>query len=96
MAGVVKVDDVGTLIKLDSGVDLTAASTVEIVARNPSGSIETLSASVVETTKAQHVKAADTLDVAGSWELQVHAVWGTGEDLSGDEVSLRIYGSLRS
>lgn len=86
----VKHDDVGTLIVLDTGVDLSETTSVEIIARDPSGTRTVLTGAVVETTKIRHVKTAATLDEVGDWVLEAHAVWGDS-DLSGDPVVLEVY-----
>jgi len=91
--GKVYASDVGTLIKLDTGVDVTSA-TVKIVAK-PSGSGDAvdLEATVVESTKVQHQKTADTLNAAGNWRLQAYVEMGGGKYF-GEIVELPVYEPL--
>lgn len=86
--------DVGTLIKLDTGVDLSTASNQKIVAKKPTGALVDLVAIVVDTTKLQHTKTALTLAEAGEWELQSYVELPGPQKLSGDAAKLYIYPPL--
>lgn len=85
--------DVGTLIKLDTGEDISSGvSSVKIIAKPPSeGAAVDLAASVVETTKVQHTKTAATLNSAGEWELQAYVEYTAGDKYRGETVVLMIY-----
>ena len=96
MAAKVKVDDVGTVIRLNTRVDLTETALVRIVARDPKGTIVHLDADVADITWIQHIKTADTLNKPGKWTLQSYAEWATGEKIYGDETSLRVWDTLES
>lgn len=82
--------DVGTKIKLDTGESLTGAVVVKIYARPPSGAVVELAATVAETTKVQHVKAATTLNLAGKWELQAYVEFADGTKYRGETASIQI------
>lgn len=86
--------DVGTLIKLNTEVDLSGTSKVEVYARKPSGSVVTLSAETTETTKVLHTKTASTLTEEGEWKLQAHAEWPGGDEFHGEAAELSIYAAL--
>jgi hypothetical protein len=88
--------DVGTLIKLDTGEDISSGvSEVKIIAMPPSeaGAVE-LTAAVAETTKVQHTKTADTLDEAGEWELQAEVTYTAGDIYRGEKAVLMVYAPL--
>jgi hypothetical protein len=85
--------DVGTLIKLDTGEDISSGvDSVSIIARPPSeaAAVE-LTATVAETTKVQHQKTADTLDEAGEWELQAEVTYTLGDIYRGEKAILMVY-----
>ncbi|MEW6754729.1 MAG: hypothetical protein AB1505_27670 [Candidatus Latescibacterota bacterium] len=75
------VDDVGTVLALDTGVDLSAASQVQILYRKPSG---TTGAWVGEasSTKAVDTTQEGDIDEVGTWSgwrpCWPTAVWCTG------------------
>lgn len=94
MAKKVFTTDVGTLIKLNTGWDISAATAYKIVAKLGAAAAVDLTATIVETTKLQHQKAADTLDSAGDWELQAHVELGAGDIYRGDIVELTVYAPL--
>lgn len=87
--------DVGTLIKLDTGEELTeGVSTQKIVAKLGEADAVNLTATVVETTKVQHQKTDTTLNSAGAWKLQAHVEFDDGSIYKGDIVTLTIYAPI--
>jgi len=83
--------DVGTKIILDTGQDLSTVSAKSIKAKNPvTGIWETLTATVVETTKLQHDKTASTLNVAGNWRLSAYVEF-SADKYHGDPVILTVF-----
>jgi len=82
--------DVGTRIRLDTSTDLTGYSEVKILALSPTGTTYTLSASVVDSKKIEHIKTATTLNEAGTWTLQAYVKFKDGTEYKGDLVSLII------
>ena len=93
--GKVYTTDVGTLIKLDTGEDLSSGvSSQKIVGKLGGASAVDLTATVVETTKVQHEKAADTLNSAGVWQLQAHVEFTDSTIYRGEVVELEVYASL--
>lgn len=86
--------DVGTKIILDTGTNLSEATAQSIRAKQPTGGVVvTLEATVVETTKVQHVKTATTLNAAGDWELQAYVEF-TADKYYGEVVTLPVYAVL--
>lgn len=96
--GKVCTTDVGTLIKLDTGEDITTASSHKIVAKPPDGGVAVdLVSAVVETTKLQHTKTALTLAKVGTWELQAYVVFGVAPNAtnySGEKVPLVVHAPI--
>lgn len=73
MSGVMFVGDVGTSIELDTGVDITSATTVQIDYLKPGASTSaSWDAEVFETTKVRYFTEAGDVDVDGDWDMQVY------------------------
>jgi len=83
--------EVGPQVVLETGLDLSAASSVAIKAYDPDGELFTLAATVTDTTKLKHTKTAITLNEAGAWTLHSYAEFAGGVVYWGDPYSLRIY-----
>jgi len=82
--------DVGTKIILDTGQDLSAATLTKIKAKVRGGTeVKTLDGTVVETTKIQHSKTAETLATAGVWTLQAYVEF-TADKYWGEKVTLEV------
>lgn len=87
--------DVGTLIKLNTGEDLsTGVNSVKIVAKLGEAAAVDLTATVVETTKVQHQKTASTLNTAGAWDLQAEVDFDDGTNFRSRPIVLNVYASL--
>lgn len=84
------IGDTGTAIVLDTGQALAGALSQTIEVRKPDGTLTTWSATVVESTKIQHVTLAGTLAQAGLYRLQAHVVMPSGEWL-GEVAQLTVY-----
>lgn len=76
-------DDVGTIIELDTGVDITAGSVFEIKVKLPDATLDTWTATLLGQTKIRYVTVGGDLPQAGIYKLQAHVVvsgWnGLGE-----------------
>ncbi|RLC88902.1 MAG: hypothetical protein DRJ03_01285 [Chloroflexi bacterium] len=68
----VYVGDVGTDIILDTGVDLSAATTLKIKYKKPGGEIEEWDGTLEDTTKIKYTTVTDDLDTAGLWSFQAY------------------------
>ena len=64
------VGDTGTVITLDCGQDISAATARTIEVRKPDGSTTSWSASASGTNSIVFTTLAGSLDQAGSWKLQ--------------------------
>lgn len=86
--------DIGTLIQLETYVDLITADEVAILASDPNGVESTLTAVVISgplgNSMIQHTKDATTLNIAGNWILQAHAVFTDDLEFHGQKVSIPI------
>lgn len=94
MAQKVYTTDVGTKIKLDTGWDISAATSYKIVAKLGVAEAVDLTATIVEDTKLQHEKTASTLNQAGDWQLQAHVELAAGDIYRGDIVTLTVHAPL--
>jgi hypothetical protein len=81
------VGDIGTIIKVDTGEALAAASTTQIKITKPSGTILTKTGIVTETTKLYYVTIAGDLDEAGIYVIQPYIVFA---DWSGHGLSAKL------
>lgn len=84
------VGDTGTVVLLDTGTSLSAATAVTIEARKPNGALVSWTGTVSETTKIRFVSLLTTFDQPGAWILQAKAVMPTGTWL-GESVSLQVH-----
>ena len=82
--------DIGTLIRLDTEVDVSTATFVDIAAITPAGDKILLDAEIFSTTIIQHIKTDSTLAIPGIWLLQAHAVFSEDLEFYGQEVSLTV------
>ena len=66
------IGDEGTEITVDTGLDLTAATVLEIHVRKPNGERVVWPAVQVGDTLMRYITTADALDVPGRWELAAY------------------------
>jgi hypothetical protein len=89
----VYVGDVGTIITLDCGEDISSATTREILVRKPDGTLMTWTAVASGPNGIAFTAQADTLDQAGKWKLQAKIVLPTG-NWKGQTTVLTVYPSF--
>ena len=100
-ANEVHIGDIGTIFELTvmdgaSVVDVSTATTKEIVFRKPDGSTATKTAAFTTNGsdgKIRYTTVALDLSVAGDWAVQAHVVLPTGEWRS-DLSTFRVYPNL--
>jgi len=90
----VYVNDVGTVILLDTGVDLSGG-TLSIKYRKPDGATGSWSGTIANTSSGagkgiSYTTVAGDLSVSGAWKLQAHAVLPNGT-WSGETVTLFVH-----
>lgn len=81
--------DVGTVFKVTvldedgTAVDLSSATTKEIIFRDPTGAVTTQTASFFTTGTdgiiTYTTQATTDIDVAGAWQLQAHVEYDTND-----------------
>lgn len=64
-------------IELDTGYDISAATSVKILYQKPGGTKGEWVGSVSDTTKITYSVQEGDLDTAGTWILQAYAVVGS-------------------
>lgn len=90
----VYVGDEGTEIILDSGEDLTAATSIQIAIRRPSGTVASWVAALYDTTKGRYIVQAGDLDEEGIWKLQLVVTLPAWSG-RGETVDLPVYGNFQ-
>lgn len=89
----VYVGDTGTLIVLDCGQDISAATARSIEVRKPDGATVSWAASASGTNSIAFTTLAGSLDQAGEWLLQASVTLPSGKWL-GETVALQVYGQF--
>lgn len=83
--GKVYVGDEKTEVLLDCEEDISSATSLQILAKKPSGAIVTWNATLEGISVLKYITQAGDLDQAGTWKLQAKVVmpsWsGRGETL---------------
>lgn len=82
--------DTGTVITLDAGQNITAATALAIEVRKPNGAVATWTATASGTDSLTYTSLADTFDQAGTWHLQAAVTLPSGEWL-GATVQVQVY-----
>lgn len=88
--GKVYVGDVGTEIRLNTGISLAGATTLEVRARNPLAEEFVWTAEAFEGTSVRYFTQAGDLNQPGTWFLQARVVNPDGAWL-GESSKVRIY-----
>lgn len=84
------VGDIGTEIILDTGVDLSSATSLKIAVKKGDGSVGEWAATIFETTKVKHVSADGDLNVSGLYSFQAKIVTPSWSGL-GSTATVRVY-----
>lgn len=85
--------DIGTVIRLECGTDISAATAHSIKVRKPDGSQVSWTTSISGTTALQFTAVSGTLDLAGFYTLQSSVTTPAGSWL-GESVRLQVYPSF--
>ncbi len=86
----VYVGDTGTVITLDCGADISAASARSIAVRKPDGTTTSWAAVASGTDSIAYTTLADTFDQSGAWRLQAVVTLPTGV-WRGETALLHVY-----
>lgn len=87
--------DVGTQIDLDTDVDISSATTYNVKAQKPDGSIVSYVATIVGTEILRHRKTAATFNVPGRWKAEAFVILADGSEYTGESTYIEIYDSLK-
>lgn len=82
--------DTGTVITLDCGQDISAASARSIEVRKPDGTSATWSAAASGSNSIAFTTLAGTLDMPGRWRLQARVTLPSGQ-WRGETAVLDVY-----
>lgn len=88
------VGDTGTVITIDCGTDISAATARSIAVKKPDGTTTSWAASASGTDSIQFTTLADSLDQNGTWLLQAVVTLGGGT-WRGETVLLPVYAAFR-
>ena len=79
------VGDIGTVITIDVGVDISSGSAYKIVYRKPSGATGVWTGSLSGTTAVTYTVLTGDFDEEGDWKFQAHVVLPAWEGYSATE-----------
>jgi hypothetical protein len=82
--------DTGTVITLECGQDISAATVRNIQVRKPDGTTVTWSAVASGTTAVAFTTLAGSLDMPGRWRLQAHVTLPSGQ-WRGETAAVDVY-----
>jgi len=88
------VGDTGTVITLDCGTDISAATARSIAVQRPDGTTTTWAASASGTDSIAFTTLAGSLDQDGTWLLQAVVSIGGGT-YRGETAQLVVYATFR-
>jgi hypothetical protein len=77
-------------ITLDTGEDVTTATTKQILYKDPAGRAGAWTATVVNTTYLRYSTTTTDAIIPGMWKLQTHAIVG-GNTYHGDVVKIEFF-----
>lgn len=85
-------DDVGVLIRLNTGVDVSEAESIKIRVRLPDGATTEWDAEEDETTNyIKYLTVAGDLEDDGDYLLQAYVTWGSTSIHRGETYTLTVY-----
>lgn len=84
------VGDVGTVITLDVGEDVSTATTMDIVYKKPDGTTGTWNATLSGTTKIQYTTVSGDIDESGKWYVHAYIVLPSWSGI-GETASFEVY-----
>jgi hypothetical protein len=94
MANKIYIGDTGTLIVLDCGQNISAATVRTIEVRKPNGTAVQWAAVASGTDSLAYTSLAGTFDQPGEWQLQARVTLPTGQ-WRGATVSLQVYAQFK-
>lgn len=88
------VNDIGTEIVVDTGVDISTATTTTMKVKKPDGTLVEWDATIVGLTKLRYVVIAGDWNIKGKYSLQAYVEMPTFEG-RGDTVVFEIFDSFK-
>ena len=82
--------EVGTVVTLDCGVDVSAGTTLEIEVEKPDGTLDTWTGAVDGTTGVKYTLTSSDFDQTGLYKMQAHVTAANGEWF-GETVEIYVY-----
>lgn len=79
------------MIILDTGINLSTATSLKIKYKNPAGTSGEWTGVLFETTKIKYEVSTNVLTLAGSWTLWSFVTMSDGRTASGTPVELVVY-----
>jgi hypothetical protein len=89
----IHVGDKFVKIRLNAGMDISAATTIEIHYKKPDGTTGEWTATLEGTNYAYYYTLADTLDMNGTWTIQLYVEVGSVK-AHGKAASFVVYDTL--
>jgi len=90
MADKTYVDNIGTVIDIDMGQDISGASTTDLYVKKPDGTEDIWTGIIYESNYIRYVIVADDLNEAGTYYIQPYLVM-SGWSGYGKTVSFKVY-----
>lgn len=89
------VGEVGTIILLDTGEDVSDASSVAIKVQKPDGTEATWAGEVYQNNYVKHALQAGDLDQEGAYQLQAYVAASGSYTGRGETVELPVYANFK-
>jgi hypothetical protein len=93
MTTTIRNGDVGTLVKVNAGCDISDAQRTGLLVTKPNGTTKFWSGTVVENNYIAYTTQAGDIDIVGHWKLQTYVETLTGR-WSGDLTSFKVESRL--
>lgn len=86
--------DIGTLLTLDTGSDISTGSIFRIYYEDPNENNGFFTASLNETDNVQYTTTGIDFDVVGDWTLQAYVEYSGGNKFYGNKVQLEVKSNI--
>lgn len=90
MTNAIYVNAVGVEFRLNTGVDISAATLLEIHVKKPSGIVKWTAARYLTTQKITYTTVVGDLSEAGTYTLQAYVEWGSSSKHHGEAIEIEI------
>lgn len=90
MADKVYINEVGKILKLDTGINVDAATSQSVYVNKPDGTVASWDGSIVDSNYVQHTTEAGDLDQSGTYRVQAVVTVG-GIERKGNTARFTVY-----